>query len=303
MISIIISSFKEPTTIGKAIRSVADPTWSGYTGSLEIIQVSPDQETLRAGMKAAKELNLGSKFIQIKDPQKGKPYALNIAFKEASADILILTDGDVHFEKNAVKHLVDKINSNKNIGGVSGRPVASWPTRDQKWGYICGLLADVAHHKRATCSRSKQFFPMSGYIMAIKKPDFTLPTNVLSDDAYISYMIAKSDQLIDYAPYAIANIRYPDNATDYYKQKVRSLGGYTQLEKMGVTKIAGNSRSFFEELKLFWFPLGYAKSAKELYWSIMLFPIRLITWIKIFHNQKVKKESFEKTWVRVESTK
>jgi len=100
MISIIITSYKEPKTIGKAIRCIALP-------DCEIIQISPDSETLNAGLKVAQELNLGKNFKQIKDPYKGKPHALNMAFKKASGDILVLTDGDVFFDKDAVSILCD----------------------------------------------------------------------------------------------------------------------------------------------------------------------------------------------------
>src|SRR5690554_3720495 len=106
MVSVLITSWKEPNTIAKAIRCIADSKYSGIPKDFQVIQVSPDKETLDAGLKEAKKLRLGNKFLQIKDPLKGKPFALNMAFKQVKGEICILTDGDVFFAKNAVKNLL-----------------------------------------------------------------------------------------------------------------------------------------------------------------------------------------------------
>jgi cellulose synthase/poly-beta-1,6-N-acetylglucosamine synthase-like glycosyltransferase len=294
MISIIITSYKEPKTIGKAIRCIALP-------DCEIIQISPDSETLNAGLKVAQELNLGKNFKQIKDPYKGKPHALNMAFKKASGDILVLTDGDVFFDKNAVSELIKPF-KDKKVGGVTGRPV-SRDKKDNMMGYFGNLLSDAAHHKRMKTLKKGLFFPMSGYIMTIRNYGIELPKDVLSDDAYISYFVVNKGKEIAYAPKAKAFVKYPTNLNDYYKQKVRSLGGYLQLEKYGVIKNEKKTRTFKDELSYFWFPFSYASNIKEFFWSKLLFPIRIVTWIKIFFDRKVFKKDFEKSWIRIESTK
>jgi glycosyltransferase involved in cell wall biosynthesis len=198
MISVIITSFKEPNTIGRCISSIAKRKYSGIELPFEIIQVSPDTLTLKQGKKEAQKLKLSKKqYIQIQDPKKGKPYALKIAIKKAKGDIIIFTDGDTYFDSNAVKELVKPFKI-ESVGGVSGRPVSS-DERDDEYGYWGHLLSDSAHDKRSRTMESvknedfflskRGFFPMSGYIMAMKKIDLKIPRNVLSDDAYISYSI------------------------------------------------------------------------------------------------------------------
>ncbi len=294
MVSVIITSYKEPKTIGKAISSLASKSY-------EIIQISPDAETLDAGLNVARELKIEKNFVQIKDPCKGKPHALNLAFKKAQGDILVLTDGDVFFNENAISELVKPF-SDIMVGGVSGRPV-SRDKKDKMMGYFGHLLADAAHHKRMKALKSEDFFPMSGYIMAIRNYSFEIPEDVLSDDAYISYLIEKKEKKISYAPNAQAFVKYPTNLNDYYKQKVRSLGGYTQLEKYDVVEKRKRTRTLKDELSYFWFPFFYASNLKEFYWSMRLFPIRVVTWIKIFFDRRVFKKNFQESWTRVESTK
>ncbi|NLZ24748.1 glycosyltransferase [Candidatus Dojkabacteria bacterium] len=312
MISIIITSWKEPNTIAKCIRSIAESNYSGLRGEYEILQVSPDKETLDAGKKEADSLNLSSKeYIQIKDPKKGKPYALKMAIKKAKGDILIFTDGDTYFGKQAVFHLIEPF-ENSNIYGVSGRPVSS-DKRDSMMRYWGHLLSDSAHHRRSTVMEKvanreyyiskKDFFPMSGYIMACRKLKIDIPEDVLSDDAYISYCIRNLGKEIGYAPKAKCYVKFPQNLNDYYKQKVRSLGGFIQLKKYNVFQKDAQSRSFFIELKYSLFVLQYPKSIKEMLWSIALFPVRLITWLKIYWDRVVVKKEFKESWVRIDSTK
>ena len=64
------------------------------------------------------------------------------------------------------------------------------------------------------------------------------------------------------------------------------------------------SRSFSIELKYTFFVLGYSKNLKEFIWSLLLFPIRLITWGKIFWERDIlKKDMPSSGWERIESTK
>ncbi len=312
MISIIITSWKEPKTIGKCIKCIVDRKYSGLNEDFEVIQVSPDKETLEAGLHTAKKLHLNNKeFIQIQDPRKGKPSALKLAFKKARGDIWILTDGDTYFEKNAVKYLLEPFKNSK-VGGVSGRP-AAMNKKNSMFGYWGHLLSDAAHHRRIITMNKREgnyylsdqeFFPMSGYIMAVRNFNFDIPPNVLSDDAYLSYSIRNIGKEIAYAPLAKCYVKYPTNLKDYYKQKVRSLGGFIQLKEFGVFQKDKQSRSFLIELKYASFVLKYATNLKEFIWSLTLFPVRLITWIKIFWERVILKKDMPKTgWERIQSTK
>ncbi len=313
MVTVIITSFKEPKTIGRCISSIANRRYSGIPTDFEIIQVSPDVPTLKAGKKEANKLGLSKKkYLQVKDPRRGKPYALKMAFKKAKGDIIILTDGDTYFEENSVKELLRPF-EDKKVGGVSGRPV-SQDSRNNMFGYWGHLLSDSGHHRRSDLMNlveeknyyvsEKRFFPMSGYIMAVRNLDLKLPSETLSDDAYLSYSIRNMGLEVGYTPDAISYVKYPTNFRDYLKQKVRSLGGFSQLKRMGIFKRDKQSRSFLIELQYAFWVLRYAKNLKEFLWSLLLFPTRLITWIVIFWERVILREGMPKTgWERIESTK
>ena len=311
MISVIITSLKEPKTIGKCIQCIAEKKYSGITKPFEIIQVSPDELTLKAGRKMANILKLSkSEYHHIIDPHKGKPYALKLALRKAKGEIIILTDGDTFFEANAVEEMVKPF-ENEKVGGVSGKPV-SQDSRNNIFGYWGHLLSESGDHRRRNTMQetdgyyisTETFFPMSGYIMAMRNVNLEIPDNVLSDDAYISYSLRNKGLEIAYNPNAVCYVKYPTNLKDYYKQKVRSLGGFKQLEKFGVFKKDKQSRSFFIELPYAFFVLRYPKNFNEFIWSLCLFPIRLMTWIKIFWERDILQKDMPSTgWERIESTK
>ncbi len=89
MISCIITAYKEDKTIGKAISSMVKACLKAKV-DYEILVFAPDQETINEALKYKT-----SEIKIFQDEGKGKPAALNLAFKEAKGDIFILSDGDV----------------------------------------------------------------------------------------------------------------------------------------------------------------------------------------------------------------
>src|SRR3989344_4084807 len=135
MISIIITAYKEANSIGKSIEAILRNKLAHY----EILVLAPDEETLNiARLYASKDKNINV----IKDKGEGKPSALNLAFKVAKGDILILTDGDVYINNNAIPLILKKF-EDQQIGAVTGRPI-SINNRRTMLGFWSNLLADVA---------------------------------------------------------------------------------------------------------------------------------------------------------------
>lgn len=320
MLSIIVTAYREEKTIAKVIRNLLDSTFSGLgkhtiDRDWEFILVAPDVQTRSAAKQELIQLNIPEgKWKIIKDEQKGKPTALNMCFKEAKGDWLLLTDGDVTFGRNGVFEIVAKASENESTGGVTSRPVAKLAktTMMNYWGH---LLADAAHHKRmidltedpvgfsTRLVPKRKFFPLSGYGMLIRNLNWQIPADALVDDAYISYELYNRGYKLSYAPNSRVFVKYATKLSDYFKQKKRSTGGFIQLWEYGVVKPETKSRSFWRELEYFWFPLKYAQNIRELFWSLLLYPTRFWLWLMIFWERKVLKKSFQKTWVRIESTK
>jgi cellulose synthase/poly-beta-1,6-N-acetylglucosamine synthase-like glycosyltransferase len=312
-VSILLVAWKEEHTVGKALESILN----GYTGDFEVLFAIPDQPTIDAALAKANELRIADKVWisdMLKDGKpKGKPAEIAYLMDHAKGDFWILGDSDVHYGENVINLLLAGF-SDETVMAVTGQPVSADP-KDNMMGYFGHLLTAAAHHKRMidlttmpaghgrTFVKKRPFFPVSGYLFALRSTDIRPPVDTLVEDAYISYEIHRRGGRIAYAPDALVYVKFPTHLADYYKQKKRSVGGYVQLWKYGFVTKENNTRSLGRELEYFWFPLRYARGLRELLWSLCLYPIRVWLWLLIFWERKVRNKGFMETWVRIESTK
>lgn len=287
MISIVITAYKEPKTIGLAIKSFLD---QDIKEDYELIVIAPDNATL----EEAKRYQIKT----LQDPGKGKPAALNMIFKAAKGDILILSDGDVYVGKDSVNSLIKHF-KDKEVGAVTGHPVST-NNRDSMMGYWSHLLVNAAHKTRQR--RKGSYMDCSGYLYAIRNIIDNIPEEALADDALISQIIWKKGHIIVYEPKAFVNVKYPNNFKDWILQKKRSAGGHNQLKFLIKDPI--RMRSFKSEFFKGWIiALSFPRTVKEMVWTICLFIARLYLWILIFIDVNIKKKSLKVLWKRVESTK
>lgn len=288
MISIVITSYREPKTIGRAIKSFQNQK---IKDKYEIIVVAPDKETLNVAKKY--------KVKCFKDPRKGKPTALNLAFSKAKGNIVVLSDGDVYVNGNSVNNLLRHF-KNKKVGAVTGRPVAL-DNKKTLFGYWAHLLNNSAHIERLR--RDRKSLPMfcTGYIFAIRKELCeNLPEDVL-DDAYISMLVLKKGFEIKYEPKAIAYIKNATNLKDWINQKRRNSMGHNHARQLLGNMI--KMKSFSNEIFYGWYKaLNYPKTLKELFYTKLLFPVRLYVWLLSFYD-KFKERKVMDVWKRIESTK
>jgi cellulose synthase/poly-beta-1,6-N-acetylglucosamine synthase-like glycosyltransferase len=222
--SLIITAWKEPETVRDTLLQVLDANSGNMLEDLEIIVVCPDEETKAASMEVIKEFNFGN-FVHIKDPQKGKPFALNMALKQARGKILIFTDGDVIIQPQALPALVKPLQDDA-VGLVTGRPISADSKRSM-FGYFGNLLADVAHVKRLKEFGNGGFYFVSGYLYAMRNIEgFQVPVDTLVDDAWVTLQFVKKGEKIAYSPNALVKVKYPKSMSEWVKQKKRSMGGY-----------------------------------------------------------------------------
>ncbi|MEM3405622.1 MAG: glycosyltransferase [Candidatus Pacearchaeota archaeon] len=293
MISIIITSFKEPKTIGKAIESFINQK---IKEKYELIVCAPDEETLNVARKYSKK-NKKIKIFQ--DPGKGKSYALNLLLPKIKGRIIILSDGDVYVSRNSINEILEKFEDDK-IGCVTGRPI-SINSKNDLFGYWSHVLFDAAHKLRLKNYKQGKFIECSGYLWAFRNgiiKDF--PINV-SEDSIVPILFWKKGYKIAYAEKAEVYVKNPNNLHDFIEQKKRNIKGHESLSLH--VKNPPRMKTFFSEIKNSYFLLFYPKNFKEFLFTLILFPLRLYIWLLTFYHIKIKKQPYKDGWKRIESTK
>ncbi len=293
MISVIITAYKEPKTIGKALYAFLN---SGVEEKFEVIATAPDEETAVVIKEYSKNY---PNVVYLKDPGKGKMFALHLAFKKAKGEILVLTDGDVICDADAFARILEPF-TEKRIGCVTGRPVSA-NRRDDMFGFWSHLLTYAAHKKRLSCAKSRSYFTCSGYLFAFRNNVIeSFPLDV-PEDAYIPYKFMSSGYRIAYAHMAKVYITYPKNFREWLEQKRRIAKAYENYKQLGDLPMM---KSFSKELiEGPLIALSFPESIKELYWTFLLFPARLYMWALTFWDSKIIKVKHTDGWKRVESTK
>jgi len=110
--SILVPAFNEAVGIERTVRSLAE---SDYR-ELEIVVVDDGSSDGTADL--VEKLELPGVSV-VRQPNSGKPAALNRAIEEARHDIVVMVDADTVFERTTLRHLVQPFRS-PEVGAVSG---------------------------------------------------------------------------------------------------------------------------------------------------------------------------------------
>lgn len=287
MIDVIITSYKEPNSTLKAVKSFLKQI--SKSDRIHVVDPFPEVEKFLKGKIKDKRVNF---FL---DPGEGKSYALNLLFQELNGkerDIFILTDGDVYVSDNAVKEITTAF-KDKTIGCVTGKPV-SLDSRETKYGYWANLFFSGIDKVRKKLSKERAFFECSGYLFAIRKGIvFDFPLNT-SEDSIIPYLFWKKGYKIAYADKAEVYVKNPDNWKDWLAQKVRNIKAHENLNK--IASDMPRTKSFFNEIKFgAIFALTYPRNFKEIIWTFEVYFARLYLYVKTFYEMK-KSKTYQDGW-------
>lgn len=291
MISVVIASYKEPHTIGKALRSLIPQ----LTLQDQIIVSAPDAETRDAARRVPTR---GIPLLVLSDKGKGKPAALNSALKKATQPLVLLSDGDVYVGPSSVTLLVACM-KDPTVGIATGRVVAT-NTRDTCLGFWAYALTEAFHELRLHKQQTHEVIA-TGYLYLIRKKHIPfIPETTLADDAYVSHHVLSKGYRIVYEPRAKVYVKYPTTLPDWLRQKKRTAGRVYQLsQRFGVSKL----HSFVQELLVGTRVLRHVRSLKEFVWLGGLVVFKLYVWARIFFDYRLWKRTFSRAWERVESTK
>ena len=229
------------------------------------------------------------------DPGEGKPYALNMLFEmiysDNKNDLIVFTDGDVYVSDKALEE-IEKAFEDKEIGCITGRPVATNP-RNTKYGFWAEVLYNGVDKVRKKLHNEKIFFQTSGYLFAIRNGLVKETLEDVPEDCVIPYFVWKQGYKIAYLDKAKVYVQYPNNYTDWINQRTRTIKAHENLNK--IVPDMPRTKSFFNEIKegLF-FTLTQPKNLKEWMWLIQLYFARLHIYYKSFTESR--KRTFDPGW-------
>lgn len=279
-----------------------------FTGkNYEIIVICADEKSFTI----AKDKQTSIKNLQVyKDQTKGKPSAINQALKLAKGDFIVFTDGDVYIKKKkGLKLLLDPFYNDSRVGLVAGMPKAI-NTRSEMIGYWGYILTKMAHFERKRKFCESKYFSPAGWLYAtLRKVTPKIPSYILADDHYISSYIHSRGYKLFYQPEAKVEYKTPTNLKDFFYQKIRTLAGTYQSQKM--FKNIKQKRNVFMEIRFGFIYLNKVinptrfswKLARRIWWTFLLYIVRLITWLTAYLKYYLNRKNPLNLWIEVKSTK
>ena len=193
-------------------------------------------------------------------PHRGKAAALNLAFQQATGELLFFTDVRQPLDPMSLRHLVANF-ADPTIGAVTGElrllkgEAGEQADMDLYWRYEVWA--------REKQSRIDSIFTATGCIYAMRrKLARPLPPDTLSDDAALPLLAFFKGYRVIFDPAAIA-MDYPAVAGTEFRRRFRNLAGLWQT-------FARNPQLFSSGNRMRFHFLSHKFGRLMLPWAILL---------------------------------
>ncbi|MEV4639692.1 bifunctional polysaccharide deacetylase/glycosyltransferase family 2 protein [Actinoplanes sp. NPDC049548] len=222
-VSVIVPAYNEAANIAATVRSLVR---SDYP-AVEVIVV--DDGSTDGTADIVERLGLLGVYV-LRQPNAGKPAALNHGIGYAQHDILVLVDGDTVFEPDAIGRLVQPLRDPR-VGAVSGNTkVANRRGLLGRWQhleYVIGFNLDRRMFDIAQCMPT-----VPGAIGAFRREAVEdvggVSAQTLAEDTDFTMAVLRAGWRVVHEPAAIAWTEAPESLRQLWRQRYRWCYGTMQ---------------------------------------------------------------------------
>jgi len=216
-VSVLIAAYNEAACIGARIENLLAQDYPA--DKLEILvgsDASSDETDSIVQHYAARGVKLS------RGPREGKAGVLSRLIETASGEVLVMTDANTEFERDAIRRLVQPLRD-ENVGLVCGRlrlhSPAGAPLTEGAYWKLESILK--LYESRRGCVMGA-----NGGIYAVRKELFSpLPAGTVVDDFVAALRVLEAGSEVRYEPEAVAHEEAaPDHAGEY-RRRVRIAAG------------------------------------------------------------------------------
>ncbi len=293
-LSIGVATYSEEQTIGRVLEILLDES----PESSEILVVAGGEDRTVDIVRSFAKRSSKVKLLE-EETRRGKPAALNRILKNASGEVVVLTDGDVFPQRGALSRLVGAFKDEK-VGAACGRVVPT-NVRSSMLGFWAHFLYDTADAQRRKARMNKTLFHLTGYLCALRSGVIDeISEEFLADDAVIGLLVREKGYLIEYVPNAIVAVTFPESVGDFLRQKRRTFAGFLQIEE----QFGLRERSLFQEGREgFITGLRYCRNSQEILYFLALCFFRVLAWALAYYDVRIRRKKLVEIWDFAETTK
>lgn len=222
-VTVVVAAWNEEVVIGAKVENILGLDYPAE--KLDAIVISDESTDRTDEIVRAKG---GPRVKLIRQPRAGKAQALRRAMDIATADVLVFTDANVIFEKDAIRKLVRHL-ADPEVGGVTG----TVHLVDGKVGYAKseGLYYRLERFIQRAESEFESIVGVDGALYAMKREVVRHPPQgVMIDDFVISMDVATRGHRVLYEPDAVAWEDAAPTVEQEFRRKARvAMGAFQAL--------------------------------------------------------------------------
>ncbi|TDE15811.1 bifunctional polysaccharide deacetylase/glycosyltransferase family 2 protein [Jiangella asiatica] len=221
-VSVIVPAYNEEACIADTVRSLARSDHPA-----EVIVV--DDGSTDATAEVARALDLPDVTV-IRQPNGGKPAALNTGVAHARHDLIVMMDGDTTFGPDTVRQLVQPF-ADPGVGAVAGNTkvanrsgvLGAW----QHIEYVVGFNIDRRAYDVLQCMPT-----VPGAVGGFRRRTLTevggVSDDTLAEDTDLTMAISRAGWRVVYEPTAVAWTEVPAGMGELWRQRYRWSYGTIQ---------------------------------------------------------------------------
>jgi len=232
-VAVLLSAHNEETHIAARLGNLLD---LDYPQELVTVHVGVDGCT-DGTLRIASERAAGCPRVHVTEGRErgGKIAMLKRLVSQARADILVLTDANTLFARDALTRLVRRF-EDARVGGVCGRLVFTDVSEAAASGASGegppeGLYWEWETRLKEWESLLDSCLGANGAIYALRRELFwtEIPDNTVVDDFVLGMKVREHDLRVKYEPLAQAREEFPDSRDEWHRRVRIGAGDYQAL--------------------------------------------------------------------------
>lgn len=225
-ISILIAAFNEDKVIARTLSRLLD---TDYSGPMEVVVVDDGSRDNTAEV-TAEIARQDPRVRLIRQPNRGKAWALCRGMEAISREIIVTLDADTHFQRDTIGRLIQPFRD-EQVGAVSGHAkvgnLRKFIARCQALEYTCGFNLDRRAYHQLQC-----ITVAPGAVSAFRHSAVLaaggISTDTLAEDTDLTLSLHRYGYKVAYAADAIAWTEAPETLATLAKQRFRWAFGTLQ---------------------------------------------------------------------------
>lgn len=225
-VTIIVAAYNEASCIASRVQNLLELDYPADRVTVFIESDGSDDETVKNAIEAA----AGHPRVVVSDhrERRGKVRVLNEACLRSDAEILIFSDANVTFERDALRRLVERF-QDQNVGCVCGKLLFRVP-EDRPHAATEGLYWKMESWLKEQEGARGVLLGANGAIYALRRSLWVdCPPDTLVEDFYIPLRLLMNGHHVVFEPKARAFEDLPPTIQDEFGRRVRIGAGDFQI--------------------------------------------------------------------------